>query len=155
MKIKYFILFFGASVLLTLVNSCQSDNRDRNGEDVDNREVNTEQESPVKMIEYLVGEWRIERILNENNEDITATEDESNQTLTFTAEARYILSSGNEKVDSGAYRMNEQLGHLYLESEVDEEPREWNVEFGSDKMTLSSDKNSPNSKLRYVYRRTN
>lgn len=107
------------------------------------------------MIEYLVGDWKIDKILS-GKKDVTETEGGDDQTLTFTSEARYIMRSGNEKIDSGAYRMNEQMGSLYLESGSDEKLREWKVDFKSGGMILSLKQGTPHGEnLRYFYRRTN
>ncbi len=57
--------------------------------------------------------------------------------LTFTDAARYIARSDNETIDSGAYRMNEQLRNLYLESHVSKQPREYNLDLKQDVMTLT------------------
>jgi hypothetical protein len=58
------------------------------------------------------------------------------QRIRFTEEARYIGYADDEKVDSGAYRMNEQLRNLYLESEADEEPREYEMDLRETQLTL-------------------
>ena len=64
-----------------------------------------------KLIEYLIGEWQMES-------GSTSAEGGPGERITFTTEARYIVHEGNQKVDSGAYRMNQQLRHIYLESEA-------------------------------------
>lgn len=153
----------GLAMLLTLHTSCQnqsgseSTSRDTPADETgENSEVNTEQETPTKMIEYLVGDWQVERIVS-GQQDVTNNHGGVNQTLRFTNEARYIRQSGNQKIDSGAYRMNEQLNNLYLESETNEQPEEWEVAFESGRMTLSrkaNGNNNANGDLKYVYRRT-
>lgn len=110
--------------LLTL--SCQTENRP--GAENENMEVPTEQSTPRKLIEYLVGEWAIDSAGGGNQQN--------DQRIFFTNEARYILYSGREKVDSGAYRMNEQLKNLYLQSEVNEQTREYEVQTNEEVMTL-------------------
>ena len=52
------------------------------------------------------------------------------------------MRNGNEKTDSGAYRMNEQLRNLYLESGADEEPREYEVQLSPDTLILSAKEDS-------------
>ena len=136
---KSILSLFLALGLLTL-QSCQQDNRE--GAQTENQsEPPAKQETPEKMIEELVGQWE------------RAGSDE-NQTLTFTQEARYIMRKGNEKTDSGAYRMNEQLRNLYLESEADEDAREYEVQLSPDTLILSA-KENPQREGDQVYVRRN
>lgn len=126
------ILFFSGALALLTLQSCQTDNKSEAQKD--NQESQTaqppvQQETPAKMIEQLVGEWR-----QANNNQQSS----DGQTLTFTEEARYILEKGNQKTDSGAYRMNEQLGNLYFESEANEQPREYEVQLQGDTLILSA-----------------
>lgn len=111
--------------LLTL-GACSTDNRQNTGND--NSRVNTQQDTPVKLIEYLIGEWQVQSSDGGNG---------PGERITFTAEARYIVHKGGQKVDSGAYRMNEQLNNLYLESEANEEPREFELQLESETMRLT------------------
>lgn len=112
-------------------------------------EVNTKKETPIKMIESLVGEWELENPSN------TSQPGSQNDRLIFTEEARYIVESGNQKIDSGAYRMNEQLRNLYLESETNEPPREYEFEVHENTMTLKpkNPQNGAQGKASYTYRR--
>lgn len=156
MKATVLKFIFSLAVLLTLHTACETkkSNETDNEENNDNSEVNTKQETPAKMIESLVGEWQIDRILN-GEQNVTNDQGGANQTLTFTNEARYIQRSGNQKVDSGAYRMNEQLNNLYLESETNEQPQEWEVAFESGTMTLTrAAAGNTKGNLQYIYRRT-
>jgi hypothetical protein len=143
------LCLFAALTLLTL-HSCQSDEKRK--EESDNQEVNTKQETPVKMIEYLIGEWEVDSVAGgsaDANQGIP-------ETLTFTEEARYIVRSGDQKVDSGAYRMNEQLRNLYLESEINEKPREYEIEIKRDTMILSLRQNNQQAgEAKYIYLRRN
>lgn len=149
MKKILFTIFLGSASLLTLETLAQRIKSDRQ---IDNsKEVNTAQKTPVKMIEYLVGDWKIDKILN-GKTDVTEKVSEGDQTLSFNSEARYVIRSGNDKIDSGSYRMNEQIGSLYLESESDEKPREWKTEFISGGMILTPKQVSPQkANLRYFY----
>lgn len=123
MKASLFLLPLVA--LLTL--NCQTDNRRESGND---SQVPTEQETPRKLIDYLVGEWAIDSAA-------ASDQQQTNQRIVFTHEARYIIYSGEQKIDSGAYRMNEQLSNLYLESEVNEQPREYELSINNDIMTMT------------------
>ena len=139
---KTIILMIGTLILLTL-NACQSDNRE-NTKDSE-QQVNTQQETPVKLIEYLVGEWKMESSTGGQDNQ----QGSPGETITFTHEARYAVHEGYQLVDSGAYRMNEQLQNLYLESAGNETPREYDLDLESGNMTLKS----RDGKVQYVYRR--
>jgi hypothetical protein len=151
------IFFSLATVALLTLQSCQSDQRqgdkstEDQTEDEGNAEVNTEKESPTKMIELLVGEWERAgggQAQNNNQQDIGM------QRIRFTQEARYISYDGNQKVDSGAYRMNEQLRNLYLESVIDKEPKEYEVELSDNQLTMKRKQAGAQSgETQYVYRR--
>ena len=156
--------------LLMLLFSCQQNRDDGQGQEqaseaaednggTDNQEsgdetqINTEEETPTKMIEYLVGEWQVERIMD-GEKNVTDAQGGSGQRIIFTNEARYIKRSGNQKVDSGAYRMNEQLENLYLESETNAQPQEYEVTLKSGMMTLTpKQKQNGKSNLKYFYRK--
>jgi hypothetical protein len=132
----------------------ESENVNENGEDGDENQINTKENTPTKMIEYLVGDWAVERILD-GEKDVTDAQGGSGQRITFTQEARYIRHSGNQKIDSGAFRMNEQLENLYLESEADNQPQEYEVTLKSGMMTLTPRKNqNEKSNMKYVYRKS-
>lgn len=124
-------------ILLTLGN-CQQERRHDGGEDI--TQPNTKQETPVKLLEYLIGEWEAQG----------AAEGESpGENITFTTEARYIAYEGNQQVDSGAYRMNEPLRNLYLDSEVNRTSREYEIDLKQDVMTLKPKQGGAT----YTYRR--
>jgi hypothetical protein len=137
------------SVLLAVLTLYSCDVKKTVENDQQGDEVNTKKETPVKMIETLVGEWELE-----NPSDARQPGSE-NDRLIFTEEARYIVESGNQKIDSGAYRMNEQLLHLYLESETNERPREYELEINENTMTLKpkNPQNGEQGKASYTYRR--
>lgn len=126
------ILFSLATVALLTLQSCQSDQRGDTSTDQtekeDKPEANTERESPTKMIEQLVGEWESTTGGQQGQEDA--------KRIRFTSEARYILYEGNQKIDSGAYRMNEQLRNLYLESEIDAKTKEFEVGLSNNQLTM-------------------
>lgn len=119
--------------LLTL-QYCRNDDREKvNGDD---SHSSARPQKPVKMIDYLVGEWKIDSV--KRGEKNPEGAGDSDRTLTFTNEARYILRSGNRKIDSGACRMNEQLKNLYFESEANQKPREYEVRVKEDTLVLTS-----------------
>jgi hypothetical protein len=123
----------------------------------DKPEVNTQQETPVKIIEYIPGTWVIQSVYR-GKENVTTTDTlAAIETIEFNREGRYMSYSGTEKIDSGAYRLNEQHGILYMASENrDDKPVEWKVRFTKDgNMTITmkdSDKKLEN--INFVYRRS-
>lgn len=134
---KRSLFFLPLLVLLTL--SCQNDNR-REAEN-ENTQVPTEQGTPEKLIDRLVGEWAIDSAGG-------ASQQQSDQRIVFTDEARYIVYSGEHKVDSGAYRMNEQLTNLYLESEMNGQPKEYELSLNETQMTLKPNQSQGQSQNR-------
>src|SRR5688572_30231775 len=127
--------------LSSLILSAQDDNdytNNRGNKKKQNDDaINTKQKTPVKIIEYIVGTWEVEGIYKDKK-DISNTDTVgSNQIIEFDREGRYVSRSGNEKLDSGIYRLNENHSILYLESQTGEEPVEWKVSFSQDgDMTL-------------------
>src|SRR5688500_14323031 len=145
---KITLLLSGLLSILAL-SSCQTDSREDTQKN-DNEEVNTKQETPAKMIEYLVGEWQLDAPAPTGNNQ----QNRANERLTFTEEARYIVYSGHQKIDSAAYRMNEQLRNLYLESEANEKRREYVVDMTEDVMKLKPKQAEPGQgNETYTYRR--
>lgn len=95
--------------------------------------TNTENETPVKLKEYLTGDWTLDAAASGNG-DNTAP-----QRITFTTEATYRRYTGKQqRSDSGLFRVNEQHKILYLESQQNGSPEEWQVTMnGDDQMTLA------------------
>lgn len=130
---KKLLVASAVAVMLLTLQYCRNDNREKvNG---DNPQSTAGPQKPVKMIDYLVGEWKIDSVRGAGE---PADAGDQDHTLTFTNEARYIVRSGNKKIDSGAYRMNEQLKNLYFESEANQKPREYEVRVKEDTLILSS-----------------
>ena len=125
------IPFLSGVLLLLALGACQNDTRQNT--EREKNQPNTQRESPVKLIEYLVGDWQTNDATGNRNGDQQSLGEE----LTFTSEARYIIRKGGQKVDSGAYRMNEQLMNLYLESETSKTPREFELDIKGDTPMLS------------------
>jgi hypothetical protein len=127
------------------------------GEPKQDKNVNTAQQTPTKIIEYIPGTWVIEQVYK-GKEDVTATDTlAKNESIEFNREGRYMSFLSSEKIDSGAYRINEDHAVLYLASEGDnEKPTAWSVWFDKDgKMTMRM-KNDGNKEepMSYVYRRS-
>ncbi len=124
-----------------------------------------------KLIERIEGQWTLERIvdaekLDKANEKAdrrksTRTNDiETDQAtnamnkIEFYDNARYRMNNSQQAIDSGSYRLNEQHGILYLESDQDPTPSEWNVVIKGEELTLTGREQSAESRYRYVYRKT-
>jgi hypothetical protein len=143
-------LLFISSLLIASLTLQQCDRKSHGDENKDLRGKDTEKpKTAVKMIDNLVGEWKIDSVSSRSASGDTSSN--ADQTLTFTEEARYILRSGKKKVDSGAFRMNEQLKNLYLESEADSKPREYEVQVSQDTLILSSKEDK--GETVYIYSR--
>ena len=129
------ILYLCVALSLLTLQSCQQD-KGENAQKEEQPEPPVKQETPEKMIEELVGEW--ERAASGNNNQ----QEGAGQTLIFTQEARYIMRQGNQKTDSGAFRMNEQLRNLYLESDETKDAREYEIRLTRDTLILSAKENA-------------
>ncbi len=136
MKINELI---GVGLIVLSLCACQGNA----GEDVQSNSESSKDRIPAgedpaeKMIEHLVGEWEL----------YAPDTDSTTSHLQFTERARYVIYSDGQKIDSGAYRMNEQLGNLYLESEANKVVREYSVDLQPDVLILQGQDQS------YTYRR--
>jgi hypothetical protein len=158
MKTKVCILFLSiAMCLLSTGLYAQNDYTKKEKEKKEREDaINTKQKTPVKIIEHIVGTWQVDGIFK-GNKDISNSDTVGiNQVIEFNREGRYVSHSGSEKIDSGAYRLNENHALLYLESETGEAPKEWNVTFTKeDEMTLQPKGSSARAQsFKYVYTRT-
>jgi hypothetical protein len=138
--------------LITVANFAQDNNKKNN------QQVNTKQKTPVKIIQFIPGVWTLDQVIR-GNKDISATDTVAqNQTLEFNREGRYMSYSGNERIDSGAYRLNEDHAILYMASETeDDKTQQWNVWFsdeGTMTLKLKEASGGHGENFSYVYRRT-
>jgi hypothetical protein len=117
--------------------------------------INSNKKTPVKIIEYIVGTWQIENVYKGDKEvSETDTLADEQRTMEFNRDGKYFLFSGTEQIDSGLYRLNEQQSKLYLESQGNGNPIEWNVTFRKNEMTLRNVQTSAKAeKLKYIYSR--
>lgn len=125
-------------------------------EEIQKPEPNTKQETPVKIIQYIPGSWTLDQVMR-SGKDISQSDTVAQaQMLEFNREGRYTSYSGSEKIDSGAYRLNEDHAILYMSSETDDKTQEWNVWFTEDgTMTLKvRDGEAHGERFSYIYRRT-
>jgi hypothetical protein len=126
-----------------------------------------------KFIEKIAGEWKLLQIVDENkntksstsgnnsqsndtNEGAGSTQsgDDNNamQMLEFGVNGRYKMNNATTSLDSGSYRLNEQHGVLYLESDSDDNtPTEWNITYQNNQLTLVPREKGAEHKFKYVY----
>jgi hypothetical protein len=160
MKTKIHIVSITLVLCFSSMHLAAQDDNDytnNRGKKKQNQEaINTKKKTPVKIIQYIVGTWEVEEI-HKGNKDITDTDTVGlHQTIEFNREGRYVSHSGTEKIDSGAYRLNENHSILYLESEIGSEPQEWDVAFNKNgDMTLRPRGTYPHAEsFKYIYSRT-
>ena len=134
MKINFKIFFIAGILITTGLNVYAQDNKDSRRRD--NDKINTKQKTPVKVIEAIIGDWTIDRVYQGNKEISTTDTVAQQEMLTFNREGRYVRHNHTEKIDSGAYRVNEEHGYLYLESVNGGPPSEWKVTFTEGSMSL-------------------
>jgi hypothetical protein len=119
------------------------------------KDVNTAKETPVKIIEYIPGTWVIDHVYK--GKDLAQNDTlAKNQKIEFNREGRFVSFSENEKIDSGAYRINEEHAILYMASVGDnKKPVEWDVWFDKDgTMTMKKRRTEKDGQdLGFVYRR--
>lgn len=153
MKLNFKILFIAGVLIMTgFTISAQNDQNNRRSRD--KSAINTKQKTPVKIIEFIVGDWTIDRVYK-GSKEIGGTDTIPNlETLSFNREGRFVRYNATEKIDSGAYRVNEDHGLLYLESVNGGPPSEWKVTFTKGTMALRKRDDSEHAEsFRYVYSR--
>lgn len=122
-----------------------------------NKDIPANNETPVKNIEKVIGVWEVTGIFK-GNKDITNTDTVAlNNTFDFTSENKYLSYSNNERIDSGAFKLNENHSLLYLESANGHQITEYKVSFVNDQMTLqpAESASAHAQRFKYVYRRKN
>jgi hypothetical protein len=130
--------------------------RDRGGDGKEkNKDIPTNNATPMKNIEKVVGTWEASGIFN-GAKDLTDTDTVGiNSSFEFTRENKYLSYSDREQIDSGTFKLNEVQNVLYLESAGGNEVAEYKIRFDDNTMTLqpmqSADANA--QRFRYVYTR--
>lgn len=153
------VFFLLALCALTFNVAAQDDNDYSNnrGKKKQNAEaIHSEKEPPTKIIAAIVGTWEVNGVYH-GDKDITNTDTVgTNERMEFNREAKYMSYSGNERIDSGTYRLNESHAILYLESATGQEPSEWNVTLSNNNLTLQprGAATSHAQGFKYVYTRT-
>jgi hypothetical protein len=149
---SFYTLFLSAMLcFLSLLGTAQNTTKAKPKND---ESIPANQPSAVKLIEYIVGTWKVNGVFK-GNKDVSKTDTTTlGETIQFNREGRYVLESADEKIDSGAYRLNEEHGILYLESISGGPPSEWNVWFRKNVMTLQPRDKTSSGNLKYVYARS-
>jgi hypothetical protein len=117
-----------------------------------NEAIPAKNKSSVKLIEYIVGTWKVNGMYNGSKNVSETAKSSLGQVINFNREGRFVSHSNNEKIDSGAYRLNEDQSILYLESASGGKPTEWNIWFKKNIMNLQQ-KNAPANTIKYIYSR--
>ncbi len=124
-----------------------------------------------KFIERIAGQWSLDRIIDaekankgkekaDRRKSARTNDIEKDQgtnamyKIEFSSDARYKMNNSQEAIDSGSYRLNEQHGILYLESDRDPEPSEWDITIKGNQLTLTGRGDAADSRFRYVYNKT-
>lgn len=124
-----------------------------------------------KFIERIAGQWTLQQIVDAGKRDVSENQNQTNpartndvetnqannamQKIEFYDNARYRLNNATQAIDSGSYRLNEQHGILYLQSDIaDTEPSEWKIELQNRKLTLTGRGQEADSRYQYVYNKT-
>mgnify|MGYP003575669013 CR=1 FL=1 len=154
----YLVLLSVVCNLVTIDLAAQDDNdysNNRKKEKSNENANNTKQETPVKVIEFIIGTWDIAAVYK-NNKNIT-NEDTlvGLSQIRFNGENQYTAYHEGQEVDSGTFRLNENHSILYLESRDGSEPQSWDVSFENNTMTLQPGQtaNAFDRSFRYVYTR--
>lgn len=124
-----------------------------------------------KFIERIGGQWTLQQIVDAEKRDVSGNEnrrkptrandvetDQANnamQKIEFYDNARYRMNNATQAIDSGSYRLNEQHGILYMQSDLaDSEPTEWKIQLQNRRLTLTGRGQDAASRYRYVYEKT-
>jgi hypothetical protein len=134
MKIQKYILLIAGALFFVSAELMAQDSA--NVKKNDNDAINTNDRTPIKLIESIVGKWKVQTIYKGKKNITNLNSEGANQMIEFNREGRFVRQSNAAKIDSGAYRLNENQNSLYLESELRKEPVEYKVYFNRNTMTL-------------------
>lgn len=123
-----------------------------------------------KFIERIAGQWTLQQIVDVERESSSKTKkgkdpqktndvetDQATNAMSkieFYDDARYRMNNSQQAIDSGSYRLNEQHGILYLESDNDQTPVEWKIQLQGKRLSLTGRDGEATSRYRYVYQKT-
>lgn len=154
--ILFALMFVAACYDASAQREDKDEGQDKKGYSIkDEKDIPINNETPIKNIEKVVGEWEVTGIFN-GSKDITNTDTAGiNRSFEFTRENKYNSYSENEQIDSGTFKLNEVQNTLYLESATGGDVTEYKIRFDDDTMTLQpSESGDANAQpFRYVYTR--
>lgn len=110
----------------------------------------------TKLIEKVPGVWKVTQV-NDGKKNISQTVDSTAiESIEFTREAKYIIRTKTQQLDSGLYRLNEQQKVLYLESKLsrDTPPTEWGIDVNGNTLTMSGKSSEATKNFKYTLTRT-
>jgi hypothetical protein len=117
---------------------------------------NASQQPAKKLIEQVAGVWKV-TAMNDGKKAITQQVDSTAlSSIEFTREAKYIMRTKTQRLDSGLYRLNEEQKTLYLESGVgtDTPPVEWGIDIKGNTLVLSGKATEHAKNYKYTLTRT-
>jgi hypothetical protein len=147
-------IIFLVAVLMLVTISLSAQDKKKNKDKPENKGINTNYKTPVKYIEFIPGTWKMDGIFK-GDKDVSNNDTLGlGQVIEFNREGRFTSHTDGEKIDSGAYRLNEEHAILYLESVNGAPVAEWNISFTKNQMTLwPRDRADKTERLKYVYSR--
>jgi hypothetical protein len=120
-----------------------------------------------KLIDHIVGTWKVSSGTSIGNtakaKPHSNTSDKKNNNkkvapaqFNFKRNMRYTANmEGNSVADSGSYRLNENHGRLYLQSDLNnKQPMEWDIKINNNTLTLQADSVKHSGHIKYFYQRT-
>ncbi|HYF68328.1 MAG TPA: hypothetical protein VD884_09330 [Ohtaekwangia sp.] len=119
-----------------------------------------------KFIEMIVGNWKLKSIedaaqkkgdksgAKKTRENQPDQGNNAMQMIEFQPNGRYKMNSSTNAIDSGSYRLSEQHGILYLESDAAETPSEWTIAIKRNVLTLNGGNQEADKRYKYVYVKT-
>jgi hypothetical protein len=144
-------------VFVVLIACTQNQNNERKEEVrspyLPNSSASDSVNPPAKIFNFIKGDWALQNVKGRSQTVRDAAA--HMQRITFTRESRYLLYGNNHVIDSGALRVNEPLGIIYLESSTDGEIAEWRVFFNEEGQMRLSLRNvdNPADSVSYIFKR--
>lgn len=100
-----------------------------------------------KIMERLYGVWK-----TTDTQSAQSANAEGQQSIEFNPEAKYVMRRGNQVIETGSYRVNEQHSILYLENaNAPRKPSEWKMDFEGNNLIMSARGSEARKQQRMVY----
>ena len=151
MKIKILVVAMLCSVMMASAQTASSQKEKK--------------EPTKKLIESIVGKWQLTNVIDKNKKTEASKDTLGISWIDFRPDGKYKSGSNGtngsvQVIDSGSYRLNEQIGVLYLQSaqndgQVSHPPVEWSLVFDKgNAMTLAGRGSAHAQRYKYVYTKT-